>query len=916
MSRLRHAARRLLASLRGRHMDDDLRTEIASHLAEATEDFVRRGLPPDDARRAALRSFGGVAQIEEVHRDVRSFRLLAEVGQDLRQARRALVANPGFTVIAVLTLALGIGANATIFTLLDAVVFKPLPVPRPGELFTLYENGPEGSADATGGTGRYLRFSYGRFERLQRALGSQGSLTAATRSARLIARLPGETQKRFVQGQFVAGNYFETLGVQAARGRVLSPDDVRLHGDPAIAVISDAFWRRALGAADAALGRTLVVNDVAVTVIGVARPGFSGMWSDAEADMWLPLTLQQPMHYQTNSSSYGQVAADQPWVTQNIAWLNLVGRVPGGDARQVQPALQAANHDGLVELAATIDNAKDRASVLAHTLAVEPFAHGFSGLRARFTDALIALTAMVALVLLVTCANLANLLLARGAAQARDLSIRLSLGATRARLLRQCLTESLVLALLGGAAGVWIGEWGSRLLARQVLGTSGRLPAVFTPDIRVIGFAAAISVGAAIVFGLAPAFRAIAVARTTAIGGNLRAAIGQPGMAGMRWLVVAQFALSVVVVSAASLFGRTLLNYMHIEPGFAADRLIVASLDPISSGYAPDQLPALARRLVETTRAVPGVTGAAASTCGLLAGCSSSAGYRIEGGGDNSRTLYRNWVTPGYFATAGIPFVIGRDFTDRDVAAAPRVAVVNETAAGSYFAGSRPIGKRIWLGQVAIEIVGVVRDVRTQSLHDPPVPMAYFPIEQRPPGRNPTLTNLDVRVAAPAVAMEATLRDAVQRGEPNLLVGDMGAMSRRLASDLVRERIVAWLASAFAAITLLLAALGLYGVLSYGVVRRTPEIGVRMALGARPREMLAMIGAQSARLALAGLAIGLLAAAAASRYLGGLLFGVTPLDPATFGIVGITFALVTVLASVVPARRAISVDPIVALRCE
>ena len=345
-------------------------------------------------------------------------------------------------------------------------------------------------------------------------------------------------------------------------------------------------------------------------------------------------------------------------------------------------------------------------------------------------------------------------------------------------------------------------------------------------------------------------------------------------------------------------------------------RVHQSSLDPVASGYAPEQLSALSRRLVDAARAVPGVTGAAASTCGLIAGCSSSAGYRIEGAGEGIRSLYRNWVTPGYFATAGIPLQHGRDFTDRDNAAAPHVAIVNETAAQRYFPGGSPIGKRIWLGQVEIEIVGLVRDIRTQSLHELPVPMGYFPLEQRPPGRNPTLTNMDVRVAAPAVTIEAALRDALQRAEPNLIVGDVGAMSRRLSRDLTRERLVAWLALAFAAMTLLLGAIGLYGVLSYGVARRTQEIGVRMALGARPREMLLMVAGQGARLAMAGLALGVLAAAALSRYLTALLFGVTPLDPAAFAAVTIVFLVITLLASIVPARRATGVDPLVALRCD
>src|SRR6185503_4575880 len=291
VTRLRHHARRLLASLRSRRMDDDFRDEIAGHLAEATDEFVRRGLPPDEARLAALRSFGRVAQIEEIHRDVRAYRLLDDLRQDLRHTRRSLARNPGFTIVAVLTLTLGIGANSTIFTLLDAVVLKPLPLANPQELVTFYENGPEGAPDPSGGTGRYLRFSYGRFERLQHALAPHGSLAATTRSARLVARLPGESQKRFVSAQFVSGDYFATLGVPAARGRAIAPADAAMDRSAPVAVVSDGFWRRSLGGSDDAVGRTLVVNDVGVTVIGIAPRGFFGLWSDAEADLWLPVKI-------------------------------------------------------------------------------------------------------------------------------------------------------------------------------------------------------------------------------------------------------------------------------------------------------------------------------------------------------------------------------------------------------------------------------------------------------------------------------------------------------------------------------------------------------------------------------------------------------------------------------------------------
>jgi predicted permease len=916
MTGLRVFGRRLFASLRADRMAGELRDEIASHLAEATEEYVSRGLSPEEARLAALRSFGGVTQTAELHRDVRSFAWVDDLRQDLRHTVRSLAKSPGFTIVAILTLALGIGANTTIFTLLDAVVFKPLPVPNAHELITFYENGPEGPADPLGGTGRFLRFSYSRFERLERALAARGSMAAVTRSSRLMVRLPDGTQRRFVQAQFVSGGYFGSLGVPAARGRIVTPEDVRLDRTSSVAVISDGFWRGSFGGSDAALGQTIAVNDVPLTIVGIAPRGFVGMWTDAEADVWLPLTLQPLLHYANNSSSYGPIDEQQPWFAQEISWLNLVARVPGGDIRSVLPALQAANHDGIVELTSTMQSSKGRAAMLAHTLAVEPFSRGFSGLRARFADGLFALTGMVALVLLVTCANIANLLLARAAGQARDLGIRISLGATTARLVRQCLTESLALAVLGGALGVVFSEWASSFLARQVIGTSGDLPLVFAPDARVLGFAAGISFVAAIVFGLAPAFGAIAGGRRAALVANQRQAVGHSSMTGMRSLVVGQLALSVVVVFAAMLLGRTLINLMRIDPGFAADQLVTVSFDPISSGYTGDRLPALARRLVEAAGSVPGVVASSASTCGLIAGCSSSGGFQIEGAEGDSNSLYRNWVSPGYFATVGMRLISGREFTERDTSHAPLIAVVNETIARRYFRGQNPVGKRLGYSTPDVQIVGVVRDARTQTLHDLPVPMVYFPIDQKPANQQPTLTNLDVRVARGSVTVEQALRVAIRQSEPNLLIGGVGAMSRRLARDLTRERVVAFLAFGFGGLTLLLAALGLYGVLSYGVARRTREIGVRMALGARRAEVLGLVGGQSARLTIAGLAIGLAATAAASRYLSGLLFGVTSLDPVSFVLVTIAFVLVTMVASLVPARRATHVDPLVALRCE
>jgi len=907
---------RLYALLRSRQRARDLDDEIASHLAEATDEYLERGLSPEEARMAALRGFGGVLQTTEAHREVGSFVWLDDLRQDLRYTGRTLIKNPAFTLIAVFTLALGIGANTTVFTLLDAVVFKPLPVPAANELVTLYENGPEGSADAAGGTGRYLRFSYPRFERLQQALGSQGSLAAVTRSSRFSVRLPGASEARFLQAQMVSGRYFATLGVSAARGRLLTDDDARVDQVSPVAVISDGFWKRTLGAADTAIGQTVILNGVTLTVVGVTPPGFFGMWTDSEADLWLPLTLQPALRYNNNSSGYGRIDDDKPWLAQDlVAWLNLVGRVPAVELRRAIPLLQAANHQGVAALADTFTNPRTRSSMLAHTLVVEPFSHGFSGLRARFSDALFALTALVALVLLVTCANIANLLLARAAGHARDIGIRISLGATAGRLVRQGLTESLTLAFAGGTAGLLFGAWASGFLARQVLGRSGQLPLVFSPDVRVLAFAAGLSMVTAVAFGLAPALRAIRVGRAAALGTNQRHAVGQVTMRGMRSLVVGQLALSVVVVFAAMLLGQTLVNYLRIDPGFSTDRFVTALFDPIDSGYAADQMPALSRRLVAATRALPGVTSAAASRCGLVAGCSSSGAFRIEGA-EEGVTLYQNWVGSDYFLTVGIPLVSGREFNERDTEHSPRVAIINESIARRYFQGQNPIGRRLGSSQPDTEIVGVARDAHTQTLHEPPVPMVYFPIDQKAANLQTALTNLDVRVNGDARGAVSAVREAIRRTEPDLLIGDVGTMSMRLARDLSRERIVAYLALAFGVLTLLVASLGLYGVLSYGVARRTQEIGVRMALGARHVEVIGFVLGQSVRLTVVGIVLGLLGTVAGGRYLSGMLFGVTPLDPTTLSTVCLAFIVVTTLASYIPARRAARVDPLVALRCE
>jgi putative ABC transport system permease protein len=904
---------RVRAIVGARQRDREFDDEVASHLAEAADEFARQGLSNEEARRAARRSFGGVSQVTQVHREARSIMWVDDLRQDVRYTARTMVRHPVFALVVVLTLALGIGANTAIFTLLDAVVFRALPVPAAGELLVLYENGPEGKADRTGGTGRYLRFSYPRVQRLQQALGANGSLAAVTRSARFVARVPGAIEPHFLRAQLVSGGYFSTVRVPAARGRILAPADVDAAAP--VAVVSDGYWRRRLGADENAVGRTIVVNGVSVTVAGVTPPGFSGIWADADADIWLPLTLQPALHYENNSSGYADLDPDAPWPAQDaIAWLNVVARVDPKMVPQVTPALQTANQQGVAALAGLIEDADSRTHMLAHTLTVEPFSRGFSGLRARFADALFALGGMVVLVLLITAANIANLFLARAAGRTRDVGIRMSLGAGTGRLVRQSLTESVILALIGGAAGVVLGSWISNVLARQVLGTSGQLPSLFARDPRILPCALGVSVLVGIVFGLAPAFRAIAMGRRSGFAANQREAVGQAAMPGMPSLVVGQLALAVVVVFAAVLLGRTLVNFTRVDPGFDAAGLVSASFDPIVSGYPANQMPQLARRLIAAVRRVPGVTSAAMSRCGLVSTCSSSAGYAIDGVGTDV-TLHDNWVSADYFATAGLRILSGRSFDDRDRERSPRVAIVNESAQ-RYFPDRRALGRRLGSSQPDTEVIGVIRDARTQTLRDEPIPMVYFPLDQRSVELQTAPTNMDIRVATDAASAVPAIRAAIKGAEPDLLLDDVAPMSARLERDLNRERLVAWLAFSFGVLALLLASIGLYGVLSYNVARRTQEIGVRMALGARRIVVMRSILGQSGRLTVTGLAIGLLGAAAGSQYLSGLLYGVTPTDPFVLAAVGTVFIVVTTVAAYVPARRATRVDPLVALRSE
>src|SRR4051812_15025016 len=856
------------ALVRRRANNRELDDELQQYLAANVDAKIAAGLAPADARRAARAEMGSVAAIHDYVHDVGWESRIVNVWDDIRYALRGLRASPGFTVVVLTTLGLGIGVNTEMFTMLDAVVLRKLSVPHAEELFALYENAPRAVPDPISGSSRYLRFSYPRYARLQRTLGSHGALAATTGTNRFPARLH-DGERIAVGAQLVSGNYFETLRVAPARGRALTRADA-IDSASAVGVVSDTFWTRHLSASDAAIGQTLAINHVTVTIVGVAPSGFGGLWLDDSPDLWLPLTLQSLIQHRTNTSTYGPVDTAKSFLDQDrIAWLNLVGRAVRDEHRLAETLLQHENRLALADFAHdAAANGSERESMQEHTLAFEPLSHGFSRLRARQSTTLVTLMGLLSLILLLTAANVANLMLVRASRRRHETAVRVALGATTGRIVTQVLVESLLLAGFGAVAGVLAAGWTRHSLAQQLTGTSSVLPAGFSLDTRTLMFALLASLITATVFGVAPALRAAHAGSLVSAGLTERQPTGHAVLKGMRPFVVLQLALSVVIVFAATLLSQSLLNLVRVDTGFAADHLVTASFfNARALAASGGSVSAAGDRLVSAARAVPGATSAALSVCGLLAGCSYTTSVRIDRV-EGTVPVYQNWVGPGYFTTVGMRLLHGREFDHHDTERSRPVAVITESIARHYFAGRDPIGTRLRglaaTEQYDAEIVGVVADVRPVTLRDAPVAMVFYPYALRRADALPTA--IDIRVAGDPEAAVVSAREALTRAEPGLTF-NVTSMPMRIAHQFERDRAVAYLTSAFAALSLLLASVGLYGVLSYLVGQRSREIGLRLALGAQRSDVMALVIKQGTKLAVIGLATGLAAAPVATRSL-------------------------------------------------
>src|SRR6266513_1074052 len=869
---------------------------------------MKQGMSRNDALRAVRLERGNIEVTKEIVRAASWESFLETLWQDLRYAARGLRRNPGFATVAILSLTLGIGANSAIFSVFDHVMLKSLPVDKPQELRRIRLEA------RTRNSGR---FSYIEFQRLRDSSQASNGMAAMSRVVNVNLRVEGERQQESARMQLVSGEYFPTLGVYPILGRTLTPDDNRTLGEHPVAVISGSYWQRRFGGTPNILGQAIILNGAHLTIIGVGPRSFSGVWMEAPADVWVPLMMQADVRYAQHYSASNSDST-KPWVPQEgIRWLDLFLRVKRGAEVEAVASVNSVFQQWVRQQAETIGNLEERKLFLQRALVLDPFNLGFSDVRREFAAPLFVLMAMVALVLLVACANIANLLLARGAARQREIAVRLSIGASRARLIRQLLTESVLLPSVGAALGLLVDHWGSALLVRMAVGVkAGSAPIAAGVDGSVLIFTAGLAVSTGILFGSAPAFRMTRVELNAALKAGTRSVPGRFRMSLNKMLVSSQVALSLLLIVGAGLFGRSLRNLWHLDSGFDRQHLLTVEIDPQSVGYVPAQLGDIFRRLVERLEAVPGVRSAAIAACGLSNRCLSFedglqiTGYQAHPG--EQILVQGNVVGPKYFSTVGMQLLEGREFSARDTHKSPMVAIVNQAMVHRYFAGRSAVGQRFGSGTPDREIIGVVRDARVTSVQQAPVPMAYYFLPQM----MAPAEAIEVKTAADPRWSVAEVGRAAVEVDPNLPIRSVTTLSDQVDDNLNQERLVAFLTVVFGALALGLACCGLYGVMSYVVARRTSELGIRMALGASPRQVLWSVLLESLGLVGLGLALGLLSVLAASKLLSGMLFVLTANDPLTISGAIVILLAVSAIAASIPAFQAARVDPLIALRYE
>ena len=887
---------------RRRRRDEEAAREIASYIAIETDDNIARGMPPQAAHDAAVRKFGNITRVREDIYNMNTLAAIDNLFRDLRFGARLLWRDKGFAAAAIISLALGIGANTAIFQLLDTVRLRVLPVTEPGELVNV--SFAPGSSRNGRFSSRWPALTFAQVEEIKarqqafEGLGvwSSGALNTAD---------GGEVKN--VEALWASGDLFSVLGVKAAIGRVITADDDQRGCSAPVAVISHAYWHRQFGGAAAVLDQTVRLQGVRLPIVGVTEPRFFGLEVGRQFDVAVPLCADLLLQ-----NGVDRFEGRREW------WLAAVGRLAPGQTRPSANQHLIALSPSFTQ--ATLPpgySADDEQAYLGFKLNALPFENGASDLREQFGEPLVVLLVATTLVLVIACANLANLLLAKATAREREIAVRLSIGASRARIMRQLLAESLLLAAIGTTLGLFVARGLGQVLVAQLAGGAGSVFVDLTWNMKVLGFTAGVSLIACLLFGLAPAARATALSPTLVLKAGARGVTeGRSRFGVRRMLVVTQVALSLVLLFGALLFTRTLYNLLTIDPGFNQDVITIdathrslASDDP-ARGYAQRQ--DLQARLA----AIPGIAGVALSENMPLAGGFWNEFVMVDGGADKALANFAR-VDSGFLALLDIPVMRGRTFAPADSANAPPVALVNERFVEKMLAGADPIGRRLWVigapgePEQKIEIVGVTRDTKYGSIREELQPLVYVSMAQA--DAFGALARFAVKVHGPIAGLMPSIERALAEVNPAIIVRTRVAR-QVVRNGLVREGLMAALSGAFGVLAALLAAVGLYGVLSYTVMRRANEIGIRLAMGASRATVLRMVLAESGWLVGIGLLIGLALSLGAARAAQALLFGLQPADPATIAAATALLATIGFIASYLPARRASKTDPMQVLR--